>query len=34
MDLERVEAVPSLPRRPVNSHKGLYGSILVVAGGA
>jgi ADP-dependent NAD(P)H-hydrate dehydratase len=33
MDLERITAVPSLPKRPVDSHKGMYGSILVIAGG-
>lgn len=33
MEPERVEALPSLPRRPADSHKGMYGSILVVAGG-
>jgi ADP-dependent NAD(P)H-hydrate dehydratase len=33
MDLERTESIPTLPKRPVNSHKGLYGSVLVVAGG-
>lgn len=33
MDLERVELVPTLPKRRADGHKGLYGSILVVAGG-
>ncbi len=32
-DLERVEKVATLLRRQADSHKGLYGSILVVAGG-
>ena len=31
-ELRRIEAVPRLPRRPQDSHKGLYGSVLVVAG--
>jgi NAD(P)H-hydrate epimerase len=31
--VERVEAIPVLPKRPIDSHKGLYGSILVLAGG-
>jgi ADP-dependent NAD(P)H-hydrate dehydratase len=29
----RIETVPKLPKRPAAGHKGLYGSILVVAGG-
>ncbi len=33
MDLERVESVPKLPARSADSHKGLFGSVLVVAGG-
>jgi NAD(P)H-hydrate epimerase len=33
MTLERITAVPTLPKRPRDSHKGLFGSILVVAGG-
>jgi len=33
MGLERVEAVPSLPKRPADSHKGRFGTVLVVAGG-
>src|SRR5437762_1493841 len=33
MALERIEAVPTLPPRPADSHKGLYGTVLVVAGG-
>lgn len=30
---ERVEVVPVLPRRQADSHKGRYGSVLIVAGG-
>src|SRR3954468_24282593 len=33
MDEERISAVPNLPKRPVDSHKGMYGTILVVGGG-
>jgi NAD(P)H-hydrate epimerase len=33
MPVERIEVIPSLPKRPADSHKGLYGRILVVAGG-
>jgi ADP-dependent NAD(P)H-hydrate dehydratase len=33
MALERVETIPQLPKRPADSHKGLYGTVLVVAGG-
>jgi ADP-dependent NAD(P)H-hydrate dehydratase len=33
MEFERVEALPSVPKRPNDSHKGMYGSLLVVAGG-
>jgi NAD(P)H-hydrate epimerase len=33
MPLERIDALPSLPKRPEDSHKGMYGSVLVVAGG-
>ena len=32
MPIDRVETITTLPRRPLDSHKGLYGSILVVAG--
>ncbi|APW62942.1 NAD(P)H-hydrate dehydratase [Paludisphaera borealis] len=32
MALERVESIPSLAPRPADSHKGRFGSILVVAG--
>jgi ADP-dependent NAD(P)H-hydrate dehydratase len=30
--LERVTSLPTLPKRPADSHKGMYGSIVVVAG--
>ena len=33
MSLERIETLPKLPKRPADSHKGLYGSVLVLAGG-
>lgn len=33
MNLERITAIPALSKRPADSHKGLFGSILVVAGG-
>ncbi len=33
MTLQRIETLPTLPRRPADSHKGLYGSVLVLAGG-
>lgn len=32
MEIQRVERIPSLPARPAESHKGMFGSILVVAG--
>jgi NAD(P)H-hydrate epimerase len=32
MSLVRVQTLPGLPRRPVDSHKGRFGSILVIAG--
>ena len=32
MTLEQIEAVPILPPRPRDSHKGLFGHVLVVAG--
>src|SRR5215469_5283430 len=32
MALERVEAIPHLAPRPRDSHKGRYGTVLVVAG--
>src|SRR3954453_17958526 len=33
MTLERVETLPQLPKPPPDSHKGLFGTVLVVAGG-
>ena len=33
MTLERVDQIPTLPKRPADSHKGRFGSVLVVAGG-
>lgn len=33
MPLEPVETIPTLPKRPEDSHKGRYGSVLVIAGG-
>lgn len=33
MDRERIETVPTLPSRPFDSHKGMYGHVLVIAGG-
>lgn len=33
MTLERVDTLPILAKRPADGHKGLYGSVLVVAGG-
>ena len=33
MALERIEALPALRKRPADSHKGMYGTVLVVAGG-
>jgi ADP-dependent NAD(P)H-hydrate dehydratase len=33
MALERIETIPALPPRPADSHKGLYGTVLVIAGG-
>jgi NAD(P)H-hydrate epimerase len=33
MALERITAIPSLPPRSVDSHKGRFGTVLVVAGG-
>ena len=32
MALERIEAIPELPPRPRDSHKGRFGTVLVVAG--
>jgi ADP-dependent NAD(P)H-hydrate dehydratase len=33
MTEERVDQIPSLPKRPADSHKGMFGSILVIGGG-
>jgi len=33
MPLERVETIPHLAKRPADGHKGMYGTVLVVAGG-
>lgn len=33
MAVERIETIPTLPKRPADSHKGLYGTVLVIAGG-
>ena len=33
MAVERITSLPRLPSRPADSNKGMYGSILVVAGG-
>ena len=33
MALERIETLPTLPKRPQDCHKGMYGSVLVLAGG-
>ncbi len=33
MTLERVDAIPALAKRPADSHKGRFGSVLIVAGG-
>ena len=33
MALERVDALPAMKPRPEDSHKGLYGTVLVIAGG-
>src|SRR5213593_4889838 len=33
MPTERFETVPRLRERPRDSHKGMYGSILIIAGG-
>ena len=32
MALQAIEAIPMLPPRPRDSHKGMYGHVLVVAG--
>src|SRR5438270_12453399 len=33
MAIERVEAVPTLPRREAGGNKGDYGTVLIIAGG-
>ena len=33
MSWERIESLPSLPPRVADGHKGLYGTVLVIAGG-
>ncbi len=33
MALRRIEMPPRLPKRPADSHKGMYGHVLVIAGG-
>lgn len=33
MTMERVESMPALARRPSDSNKGMYGNVLVIAGG-
>lgn len=33
MPLRRIEMPPRLPKRPADSHKGMYGHVLVIAGG-
>jgi NAD(P)H-hydrate epimerase len=32
MEIERIESIPALPPRPADSHKGMFGSVLVLAG--
>jgi ADP-dependent NAD(P)H-hydrate dehydratase len=32
MAVERIDALPTLPKRPADSNKGMYGSVLVIAG--
>lgn len=32
MELERIETIPTLPPRPKDSHKGRFGSVLLLAG--
>jgi len=32
MDLERIDTIPTLPPRPKDSHKGRFGSVLLLAG--
>ncbi|MEA2631216.1 MAG: ADP-dependent NAD(P)H-hydrate dehydratase [Chloroflexota bacterium] len=33
MTLERIDSLPTLPKRPPDSHKGMYGTVLAIAGG-
>ena len=33
MAIQRIEAIPTLPKRPLDSNKGMYGTVLVIAGG-
>lgn len=33
MVLERIESIPVLPKRPSDGHKGLFGTVLAIAGG-
>src|SRR5947209_18790439 len=33
MALERITSLPTLARRPADSNKGMYGHVLVIAGG-
>lgn len=33
MSIERIEALPRLPPRPKDTHKGLFGTVLALAGG-
>jgi NAD(P)H-hydrate epimerase len=33
MALERIQTLPTLPKRPADSNKGMYGSVLAIAGG-
>ena len=33
MAIERIESIPTLPKRPADSNKGMYGTVVVVAGG-
>jgi ADP-dependent NAD(P)H-hydrate dehydratase len=33
MELQRIDAIPRLAPRPRDAHKGLYGTVLVIAGG-
>lgn len=32
MELERIDSIPTLPPRPKDSHKGRFGSVLLIAG--